>query len=131
LLGEGKCHDLALRWRDLDLERAELRVMQNVHDVRKDRVTRHMDELVPGFRFGPPKTHRSRRPVSMPVELVPPLLAWRSMQAKKQLAAGDAWVPLDLVFTKEAGLPHSEGRVRKHFYEVLSSCTGMATCSLG
>jgi hypothetical protein len=64
-------HTRPLRWRDLDLDRGELRVMQNVHDIRKDRVTEHMGYRIPGFRFGPPKTHRSKRPVSMPIELMP------------------------------------------------------------
>ncbi len=33
---------LALRWRDVDLDRGELRVVQNVHRVRNDRITVHM-----------------------------------------------------------------------------------------
>ena len=79
---------LALRWRDLDLERGELRVMQNVHDIRKDRVTEHMGQQVRGFRFGPTKTHRSRRPVSMPEELVQRLRLWRSVQSAHRAQGG-------------------------------------------
>jgi hypothetical protein len=78
--------------------------MQNVHDIRKDRVTEHMGYRIPGFRFGPPKTHRSKRPVSLPTELMPNLLAWKSVQAQQRLAA-NVWVDLDLVFTNEIGLP--------------------------
>src|SRR5437588_9907410 len=92
---------LALRWRDLDLKRAELRVMQNVHEVRKDRATEHMGEKVRGFRFGQTKTHRSKRLVSMPRELVDCLLVWKSAQASRRLALGEAWVNLDLVFTDD------------------------------
>src|SRR5207253_9786347 len=79
---------LALRWRDLDLRRAELRVMQNVHEVRKVRVTEHMGEKVRGFRFAQTKTHRSKRPVSMPHEVVECLLVWKSAQASQRLALG-------------------------------------------
>jgi integrase len=110
---------LALRWRDLDLGRAELRVMQNVHEVRKDRVTEHMGERVRGFRFAQTKTHRSKRPVSVPREVVECLGAWQASQAGKRAAFAEAWVNLDLVFTDDVGLPLSEERVRKSFYGAL------------
>ncbi len=72
---------LALRWRDLDLERGELRVMQSVQRVRRDQVSEHLGRRVEGFRFGPTKTHRSRRPVAMPPVLVELLQDWRLRQA--------------------------------------------------
>ena len=114
---------LALRWRDLDLERGEPRVMQNVHDLRKDRVTEHMGQQVRGFRFGPTKTHRSRRPVSMPEELVQRLRLWRSVQSAHRLKVGEVWVDLDLVFTNAVGLPHSEETVRDRFNRVLEAAS--------
>ncbi len=61
---------LALRWRDLDLERGELRVVRSVQRVRRDQVSEHLGRRVEGFRFGPTKTHRLRRPVAMPPVLV-------------------------------------------------------------
>ena len=57
---------LALRWRDVGLKVGELRVTQNVHRVRQDLVTEHMACKMAGLRFGPAKTHRSMRPVSIP-----------------------------------------------------------------
>jgi integrase len=52
---------LALRWQSVDLEAGELRVTQNVHRTRVDQVSEHMGQQIVGFRFGPAKTHRSKR----------------------------------------------------------------------
>ena len=109
---------LALRWQDVDLERRELRVRQNVHRVKADRVTEHMGVSVQGFRFGPPKTHRSKRPVTMPAELATGLRVWRSAQAAARLRAS-AWAELDLVFTDAVGLPHKIQRVERGFAAAL------------
>jgi integrase len=105
---------LALRWRDVDLERAELRVRQNVHRERADRVTEHMGVQVPGFRFGPPKTHRSRRPVSLPLEFCAVLKLWRKAQAELRVKAKQ-WHDLDLVFADGSGLPHKLQQVELDF----------------
>lgn len=113
---------LGLRWRDVDLERGELRVTQTVHRVRLDYVTKHMGQEVHGFRFGPAKTHRSRRPVSIPAPVVTLLLReWRAAQAKQRQDAGDGWTELDLVFTDARGYPHVNERVRNSFYGVLKA----------
>lgn len=109
---------LALRWRDLDLDRGELRVRQNVHRVNNDRVTEHMGVRLPGFRFGPPKTHRSKRPVSLPIELCAVLRLWRAAQSEARLKA-EQWYDLDLVFTDSAGLPHAIQRVERDFAKAL------------
>jgi len=109
----------ALRWRDLDLERGELRVVQSVQRVRRDQVSEHLGRRVEGFRFGPTKTHRSRRPVAMPPVLVELLRDWRLRQAAERERAGAAWTDLDLVFTDARGYPHCLERVRRHFYRAL------------
>jgi integrase len=106
---------LALRWTDLDLEAGELRVMRNVHRAKA---------AEGGFRFGPTKTHRSRRPVSMPPTVVELLRAWRPVQAEQRLSLGPAWYDLDLVFTDAVGRPLSLDRVRYQFYAVLDD-TGL------
>jgi hypothetical protein len=46
--------------------------------VEQDEATAHMVQQVYGFRFGPAKTHRSKRPVSMPAVVVELLRAHRS-----------------------------------------------------
>jgi integrase len=110
---------LALRWRDLELEAGELRVVQTVHRVRQDQASEHMGHRVQGFRFGPTKTHRSRRPVAMPPVLVELLRERRFRQALERERAGAAWTDLDLVFTDARGYPHCLERVRHHFYRAL------------
>jgi integrase len=112
---------LALRWRDVDLERGELRIVQNVHRVRNDRLTRHMGQEVSGFRFGPTKTHRSRRPVAVPSELMACLALWKPAQTEERLRAGPAWLDLDLVFTDPVGRPHAIQRVERAFADVLGN----------
>ncbi len=74
-----------------------------------------MGQDIQGFRFGPAKTHRSKRPISMPPFLVDLLRLWKSMQAAERLNAGGAWTDLDLVFTDVLGYPHDPNRVRRHF----------------
>jgi integrase len=112
---------LALRWRDVDLDAGELRVMQNMHRVAADRETTHMGQTVRGFRFAQTKTHRSKRPVSITPLLVEVLRAWRPVQAAHRLQAGAAWTDLDLVFTDARGYPHSPERVRASFYVALQA----------
>src|SRR5437588_10779130 len=73
---------LALRWRDVEpLDAGDLRVVQKVLRVRNDVVTEHMGQEVRGFRFGPAKTHRSKRQVSMPQFLVELVRAWKGRHA--------------------------------------------------
>jgi integrase len=113
---------LALRWRDVDpLDAGELRVTQNVHRIRQDQVTGHMGQRVSGFRFGPAKTHRSKRPVSMPPAVVDLLRDHRRSQAATRLRAGAAWTDLDLLFTDARGYPYNHDRVRRCFYKVLKA----------
>jgi integrase len=113
---------VALRWRDVEpLDAGELRVVQNVHRVRNDQAGEHMGREVQGFRFGPAKTHRSKRLVSMPPVVVELLRAWKGRQAGERLRAGDAWTDLDLVFTNAHGYPHDPNRVRRQFFKVLEA----------
>ena len=113
---------LALRWRDIDLDERVLRVTQNVHKVRANEVHEQMGHDVWGFRFGPAKTHRSRRPVTMPEFLRDLLRAWRDRQRTEQRPlAGEAWADLDLVFTDARGYPHLPERVRTVFYRALKA----------
>lgn len=78
-------------------------------------------QKVYGFRFGPAKTHRSKRPVSMPAVVVELLRAHRAQQAAARLQAGAVWTDLDLVFTDARGYPHNHDRVRRAFYKALDA----------
>lgn len=112
---------LGLRWRDVDLDAGELRVTQNVHRMRQDESSSHMGHEVYGFWFDDAKTHRSKRPVSMPGEVADLLREWRPQQAALRLKAGPSWTDLDLVFTDARGYPHNHDRVRRSFYRALEA----------
>jgi integrase len=77
---------LGLRWKDVDLDRAELRVAQVV-------------ELAGGeVTFKEPKTQRSRRTISLPSRLVEELRAHKKTSAELRLKLGVGRDAFDLVF---------------------------------
>lgn len=81
----------ALRWEDIDLDRAVLRVEQSVIPVR--------GELV----FSPPKTKKGTRQVSLDGATVAVMRAHRARQSERRFALGPAWVETGRVFTREDG----------------------------
>lgn len=84
---------LGLRWRDVDLEVAKVRVISSLQRVD--------GELV----FVAPKTERSRRTISLPAFAVEALRRQRADQAERRLLLGTAWNDLDLVVDRGDGLP--------------------------
>jgi integrase len=97
-----------LRWRDLDLDAGRLSVVQSLQKVPGGGVVARQ-----------PKTHRSRRGVSLPAALVGVLREHRRRQVEARLVAGDAWEDADLVFTDTLGSPLSETRLRWAFWRLL------------
>ncbi|KAJ1684297.1 hypothetical protein LUZ63_020590 [Rhynchospora breviuscula] len=84
---------LALRWSDLDLERAEARVTGSlVRDHGRLVVSR-------------PKTNRSRRVIALSPAVIRVLGAVRAAQAAERLRAANLWNDTGFVFTTELGLP--------------------------
>jgi integrase len=100
---------LALRWRDIDLDRGTLTVRQALDLPTADGTP----------RFKETKTYRSERPVSLPMQLVDELRVHRARQLERRLAA-PAWSDLDLVFTNERGEPVLAVTLRKYLYRVLA-----------
>ena len=84
---------VGLRWVDLDLEQAELRITQQIVQL--------------GWKteIGPPKTERGERTVSLDSRTVAVLRHWRDYQVRDRQRWGDAWVESGLVFTREDGSP--------------------------
>lgn len=62
-------------------------------------LNRHLGVL----RFGPPKTAKSRRSLTMPAPVVAALHCQRALQARERLVAGTAWQDHDLVFANGIG----------------------------
>ena len=81
----------AIRWKDIDLERALLRVEESVIAV--------YGELV----FSPPKTKKGTRQVALDLGTVAVMRAHRARQSERRLALGPAWVETGRVFTREDG----------------------------
>jgi integrase len=82
---------LGLRWEDVDLAEARLKV-------------RHALQRLDGeYVLVEPKTAQSRRTIALPGIVVDALRAHRIRQAEERLSAETPWTPLDLVFTTERG----------------------------
>ena len=82
---------LALRWADLDLEKATLSV------------NRALEETGAGVAFKAPKTARSRRTMPLAQVTVQALRAHHRAQAQLKLALGPAYADQDLVFATPEG----------------------------
>ncbi len=86
---------LGLRWADLDLDAAVLRVAQQVIPVPG------------GLAIGPPKSRAALRSVALPSWLPPLLRAHKDRQAFAKAKTGDLWRDLDLVFPSRVGTPQN------------------------
>ena len=94
---------LALRWTDVDLERARLSVRRSLVPING---TVEVHE---------PKTSRGRRLVALDPFTVSVLRAWSRRQKEERLEWGPAWTDSGLLFTRADGkLIHPE-RVSKAF----------------
>lgn len=95
---------LALRWRNLDLERAVLYVLETAFKLGNGE-----------YVIKEPKTPHSRRAVSLPVSLLSLLLAYRADQEKKgAILGGD-----DFVFSGYDGAPLSPNAVTLAFRRII------------
>jgi len=83
---------LGLRWVDVDFSNRRLRVTQTLQRVRGE-----------GIIFGPPKSRRSRRVLTMPSILIETLKRHRAAQDTDRKAAGRDWHGSGLVFTTATG----------------------------
>ena len=81
----------ALRWEDIDLDNARLRVEQSVSTV--------YGVLV----FNPPKTKKGIRTVALDAGTVAVMRSHRVAQAERRLALGSSWIDTGRVFTREDG----------------------------
>ncbi len=94
---------LGLRWQDVDLDGGVLHVRQAVQRLGQQTA------------FVPPKTHRSRRQISLPGSTIALLKEHRTRQIEQRLAAGPAWEEYRLVFTNGLGGPLVPATITKGF----------------
>lgn len=92
-LGLRRGEALALRWRDVDLERKELNVAGT------------LKQLDGRLFIDTPKTSAGVRTLPLLPEVATALRDHRRRQAAEQLAAGPLWHDLGYVFTREDGQP--------------------------
>ncbi|EQD46222.1 integrase family protein [mine drainage metagenome] len=98
---------LALRWRDVDLERGSLAVTGTLQRVRGVGLVR-----------GEPKTARSRRQVRLTPTAIAALKPQQGTQAAARLVAGDRWGNGDWVFAGRAGAALNADKVRVDWHRL-------------
>ncbi len=102
---------LALRWRDLDLDRQVMHVRRTVVEHMKAIEGRDW------YDFKEPKSHKGRS-VDLDEATVELLRRCKREQAEERLALGAAWQPLDLVFTWRGGEPVRPSTVSRRFRQL-------------
>jgi integrase len=100
---------LALRWKDVSLDRASLSVQAT------------LQRTAAGYTFAPPKSARSRRQIELTPTAVGALRQHRARQAAERLAVGRVWQDQGLVFTDALGGPLNGIHVLR--YELLPLLT--------
>lgn len=101
---------LALRWRDVDLDGAVLRVEQSLEQTKA------------GLRFKSPKTKFGRRRITLPATAVAVLRDHRKAQAEQRLKLGMGKAPADsLVFATWEGKPRSPNSLTKEWGEAIQA----------
>jgi integrase len=99
---------LALKWRDIDLERGAIQVRASLQRIRG------------AFVFSEPKTARSRRQIVVTESVTTTLKRHRSFQLEERLQAGGLWQDGDLVFADRYGQPiYATDLSRCAFYPLL------------
>lgn len=97
---------LGLRWKDVDLSAGRARIAQTLQATQE------------GLRFLPPKTHRSKRSVSLPAFVVEMLRRHRKGQNERRLLVGKSWHDNDLVIDRGTGEPMPPHALSQQFRTV-------------
>jgi integrase len=100
----------ALRWQDVDLDRAQLRVEQS------------LEQTSAGLRFKAPKTRYGRRLISLPPSAVAELRAhWKAQQEQRMSLGMGRATPSDLVFATFEGKPRSPNGLTKEWSAAMAN----------
>jgi integrase len=106
-LRSGECS--ALRWPDVDLDKAEINVRHTLQRIK-----------LPGEEKGvltllPPKSEKSRRRVPLPTVCVTALHTHKKCQEQERALAGSSWKETEYVFTSRIGTPIDDRKILKEF----------------
>src|SRR5262249_51546306 len=103
MLGLRRGELLGLRWSDVDLDRATVRVRHALHRVNGS------------LELGQVQTDGSMRRLPLPRALVELLRGHRAIQTGDRAAAGGSWQDSGHVFTTSLGTPIEPRNVNRHF----------------
>lgn len=106
---------LGLKWADVDLNNATIRVRRTLTRVGNGR----------RLALGEPKTRKSRRTVRLTQRATEALISHRARQAKKQLRA-PVYENTGLVFAGEGGGLINPSNLRQRSFAPLLSCAGLS-----
>ena len=98
---------LALKWEDVDLDRATISVRRSLEQTRD------------GVRFKEPKSQRGRRSIAISQRLVKELRQHRVEQRKERLYLGSAYENQGLVVSKDLGAPWRPDSFSTQFHAVV------------
>lgn len=86
------------------------------------RIAQTVQHVANEIRFAPPKTHRSRRSVTLPQFVLETLKRHRADQNERRLLVGPAWQETDLVIDRGDGAPVRPDSISKMFAKVAKDC---------
>jgi len=105
---------LALKWEDVDLETGILQVRRTLSTATGG-----------GFRFGAPKTAKSRRSIKLPNTVLFSLKKHRKAQLEERMRLAGLWEDHDLVFTTQVGTPITRQDLITRSFKPLLRCAGL------
>lgn len=106
-LRSGECS--ALRWSDVDLDKAEIVVRHTLQRVKAEGEEKARLTLLP------PKSEKSRRKIHLPGACVASLRAHEDRQRHERALAGSRWQETGHVFTSTIGTPIDDRKVLREF----------------
>jgi integrase len=102
---------LAIRWCDIDFTRQSVKVQRAIVWCKGG-----------GFKFGEPKTKKSRRNIPLPKSIITQLKTHRKKQLEYRFELGQAYNNLDLVFASDIGNPlHYRNITQRHYEKILEN----------
>jgi len=106
---------LALKWRDIDLEKAKLQVRASVRYLKGG-----------GYAFTEPKTKYGRRSIALTSAAKTALRTHRKRQNEERLRVGPGWQDAELVFPNSIGTVMDGKRLTQREFHPLLQLAGLS-----